>query len=72
VGEVTPEQKADRIIAGMASTGVMVAVIPLPLGVPFMAAVATGAVAIGACYGIKLTKDEAWKLIREFFKAAGS
>jgi hypothetical protein len=68
---MTPDQKADRIIAGMVSTGVATAVVPLPLGIPFMGAVAGGVVAIGACYSVSLSKDEAWKLIREFFKAAG-
>jgi uncharacterized protein (DUF697 family) len=68
---MTAEQKTDKIIKGMVSAGVATGVIPLPLGLPFMAAVATGVVAIGACYGVELTRDEAWKLIREFFKAAG-
>ncbi len=67
----TAEQKADAIIKGMMSSGVAAAVIPLPLGVPFMGVVAGGVVGIGTCYGVELTKDEAWKLIKEFFKAAG-
>jgi uncharacterized protein (DUF697 family) len=67
----TAEQKADAIIKGLMSSGVATAVIPLPLGVPFMAVVAGGVVGIGTCYGVKLTKDEAWSLIKEFFKAAG-
>ena len=68
---MTPDERADRVIAGMVSTGVATGVVPLPLGIPFMGAVAAGVVAIGAGYGASLTKDEAWKLIREFFKAAG-
>jgi uncharacterized protein (DUF697 family) len=67
----TADEKADTIIKGMVTTGVATGVIPLPLGIPFMAAVATGVVAIGSCYGVEITRDEAWKLIREFFKAAG-
>jgi uncharacterized protein (DUF697 family) len=67
----TAEQKADAIIKGLMSAAVATAVIPLPLGVPFMAVVAGGVVAIGTCYGVELTKDEAWRLIKEFFKAAG-
>jgi uncharacterized protein (DUF697 family) len=68
---MTPDERADRIIKGMASTGVAGAVIPLPLAIPFMGAVGAGVVSIGRCYGVELTKDEAWKLVREFFKAAG-
>jgi uncharacterized protein (DUF697 family) len=68
---MTPDERADQIIKGMASTGVAVGLIPVPLGIPFMAAVGTGVIAIGRCYGVELTKDEAWKLVREFFKAAG-
>jgi uncharacterized protein (DUF697 family) len=67
----TPEQKADAIIKGMMSSGVAGAIIPLPLGIPFMGVVAAGVVGIGVCYGVELTKDEAWKLIKEFFRAAG-
>jgi uncharacterized protein (DUF697 family) len=71
VDPMTSDERADRIIKGMASTGVAVAVIPLPLGIPFMGAMGAGVVSIGRCYEVELTKDEAWKLIREFFKAAG-
>jgi uncharacterized protein (DUF697 family) len=65
------EEKADAVIAGLVSTAVAAAVIPVPLTVPFIGLVASGVVAIGACYGVKLSKEEAWKLLREFFKAAG-
>jgi uncharacterized protein (DUF697 family) len=67
----SPEEKADSIIKGLMATGVTTAVIPAPLGIPFIAVVATGVVGIGRCYGVALNKQEAWKLIREFFKAAG-
>jgi len=67
----TPEQKADAIIAGMVSTAVSMAVIPVFLQVPFMGAMAAGVVAIGGCYGTTLTKNEGWKLVKEFFKAGG-
>jgi hypothetical protein len=40
----TPEQKADAIIKGMMSSGVAGAIIPLPLGIPFMGVVAAGVV----------------------------
>jgi len=68
---MTPDEKADKIIMGLTATGAAAGGIPVPLLVPFMGAVAGGVVAIGACYGVQLTRDEAWKLIREFFKAAG-
>lgn len=71
VDPMTPDERADQIIKGMASTGVAVGLIPLPLGVPFMGVVGAGVVAIGRNYGVELTKDEAWKLVREFCKAAG-
>lgn len=41
------------------------------LQVPFMGVLAGGVVGIGASYGVTLTKDEGWKLVKEFFKAAG-
>lgn len=65
------EEKSDKIIKGMMATAVTMAVIPAPLGVPFLAVVATGVVGIGTCYGVELNKEDAWKLIREFFRAAG-
>jgi uncharacterized protein (DUF697 family) len=68
---MTPDERADRVIKGMASTGVAMGLAPLPLTIPFMGAIGVGVVSIGRCYGVELTKDEAWKLIREFFKAAG-
>jgi uncharacterized protein (DUF697 family) len=68
---MTPDEKADKVIAGLLASAAAAAAIPLPLTVPFMAVVAGGVVAIGSCYGVTLTKADAWKLIREFFKAAG-
>jgi uncharacterized protein (DUF697 family) len=68
---MTPDEKADRIIKGLTATGVAAGGVPVPLLIPFMATVAGGVVAIGASYGVRLSKEDAWKLIREFFKAAG-
>jgi hypothetical protein len=68
---MTPDEKANRIIKGMVAAGVTAGSVPVPALVPFMGAVAGGVVAIGACYGVELSKRDAWKLIREFFKAAG-
>ncbi|GID91608.1 DUF697 domain-containing protein [Amorphoplanes digitatis] len=68
---MTPDEKADRIIKGMVATGVAAGGVPVPLLIPFMGAVAGGVVAIGTCYGVELSKRDAWKLIRQFFKAAG-
>ena len=30
-----------------------------------------GAVAIGKCYGVQLTKDEGWKFVKQFILSAG-
>jgi hypothetical protein len=68
---MTPDEKADKIIMGLTATGAAAGALPVPLLIPFMGTVAGGVVAIGACYGVGLSRDEAWKLIREFFKAAG-
>jgi hypothetical protein len=68
---MTPDEKADKIIRGLVAGGLVAGALPVPLTVPFMATVAGGVVAIGACYGVQLNKADAWKLIREFFKAAG-
>jgi hypothetical protein len=68
---MTPDEKADKIIKGLTATGVAAGGVPVPMLVPFMAAVSSGVVAIGACYGVPMSRDQAWKLIREFFKAAG-
>jgi hypothetical protein len=67
----TPDEMADNVIKGLVATGIACGAVPAPMLVPFMAAVASGVVAIGACYGVRLSTDEAWKLLREFFKAAG-
>jgi uncharacterized protein (DUF697 family) len=68
---MTPDERADRIIKGMATASAAMGVLPIPV-LPFMATAATGVVAIGRCYGVELTKDEAWKLIKQVFKAAGT
>ncbi len=34
-------------------------------------AMGAGVVSIGSTYGVTLDRDEAWKLVKEFFKAAG-
>ena len=34
-------------------------------------AMGAGAVAIGKCYGVELTKDEGWKFVKQFVLSAG-
>jgi hypothetical protein len=60
---MTPDEKANRIIKGMVAAGVTAGSVPVPALVPFMGAVAGGVVAIGACYGVELSKRDAWKLV---------
>lgn len=68
---MTEDEKANRIIKRMMAGGAVAGGVPVPALVPFMGVVAGGVVAIGSCYGVQLTKGDAWKLIREFFRAAG-
>lgn len=65
------DAKADAVIASMVAAGVGGAVIPVVLTLPYIAALCAGVVAIGRCYGTELTKDEAWKLVRQLILAAG-
>ena len=65
-------EKADLAIAAMVTTVVGTAVVPAAVNWAVTAsAMGTGAVAIGKCYGIKLTSDEGWKLVKQFVYAAG-
>ena len=70
----TPQdQKADIAInTMMGSMAVMAATAPAFVNVPFvMGAMASGTVAIGLCYGVKLTRQEAWRLVYQFIMGAG-
>jgi uncharacterized protein (DUF697 family) len=65
------DDKADRVIAGMIAGAVGAAAAPVVAWPIFVTGMGVGVVGIGACYGVSLSKDEAWKLIKQFFTAAG-
>lgn len=65
------DTKADEIINGMIKQVVATAIIPAHVNWAFTASLmSVGVVRIGNVYGVPLNKDEAWKLIKQFFKAA--
>ncbi len=69
---MTPDDKADAAIATMVGTVIGAAIIPAYVNWAITAtAMGTGVVAIGICYGVELTKDEAWHLVKQFMSAAG-
>jgi uncharacterized protein (DUF697 family) len=66
------DKKADAVIATMIAAATGGAVVPVVISLPTLAAaMGSGVVGIGLCYGVKLSKEEAWKLIRQFISAAG-
>lgn len=66
------DKAADTAIAAMVTSVVGTAAVPAHINWALTAsAMGVGVVAIGRCYGTELTKDEAWKLVRQFFIAAG-
>ena len=65
-------ENADKAIAGMMATVVGTALVPAHVNWALTAsAMGTGVVAIGLCYDIKLSKDEGWKLVKQFIMSAG-
>lgn len=67
------DKNADTAIKTMIAACVGGAVVPAHINWTIVAgAMGTGVVAIGLCYEVKLDKDEAWKLIKQFFLAAGT
>ncbi len=67
------DENADKAIKAMITAAVGVAVVPVYVNWALTASVlGSGVVAIGLCYGVELTKDEAWKLVKQFIFAAGS
>jgi len=65
------DKNADKVIVGMAASIAAAATLPLVVDYPILVSIlATGVVSIGLCYGVKFTKDEAWKLIIQIIKAA--
>jgi uncharacterized protein (DUF697 family) len=66
------DRRADVAVNTMVKSMVALALVPAHVNWALVAtAMATGVVAIGLSYEVKLTRDEAWKLIRQFFMAAG-
>ena len=66
-------ENADKAIGAMMATVVTTALVPAHVNWALTAsAMGAGVVAIGLCYGITLTKDEGWKLVRQFILSAGS
>lgn len=67
------DNDADGAIAAMVTAVVASAVTPAAVNWSLTAAaMGTGCVAIGKIYGITLTHDEAWKLIKQFLLGAGT
>ena len=66
------DEKADIAIATMMAAMGGAAVVPAHVNWALAAgAMGSGVVAIGLCYGVKLSKDEAWKLVKQFILGAG-
>ena len=66
-------EKADRAIAAMVATVVGTAAVPAAVNWALTAsAMGAGAAAIGKCYGFNLTKNEGWKLVKQFVLGAGA
>jgi uncharacterized protein (DUF697 family) len=65
------DDRADDVINTMIATAIGMAVVPVVMTPAFIAGMGVGVVAIGRCYGVQLTRDEAHKLVKEFFAAAG-
>lgn len=70
-GSGSPDERADQICVAMAAAGVAFAAIPGFNAPLFAAMLGAGVVAIGKVYGVTLTGEDGWKLIKQFFLAAG-
>ncbi len=67
------DEKADKAIAAMVAGIAAAAVIPAQFNWALVAgAIGAGVVAIGACYGRTLSKEEGWDLAKTFFLSAGA
>lgn len=67
------DEQADRAIKAMVATVAATAIVPAHINWALTAsAMGAGVMAIGRCYNCQLNKNEAWKLVRQFFLAAGS
>lgn len=66
------DNDADVAIKTMMGTVVATAAVPAHVNWALTAsAMGVGAVAIGKCYDVQLTKDEGWKLVKQFVLSAG-
>ena len=66
------DQDADVAIKTMMAAVFGTAVVPAHVNWALTAsAMGAGAVAIGKCYGVQLTKDEGWKFVKQFVLSAG-
>jgi uncharacterized protein (DUF697 family) len=66
------DEDADLVILTMIEGCAAAAVAPVAVDWAIAAgALGAGVVGIGCCYGVKITKEEAWKLIKQFIKGAG-
>lgn len=66
------DNDADVAIKSMMTAVVAAAAVPAHVNWALTAsAMGAGAVAIGKCYDVQLTKDEGWKLVRQFVLSAG-
>jgi hypothetical protein len=65
-------QKADAAIAAMVGSVIATALVPAQVNWALTAsAMSAGVCAIGLCYGVELSKGEAWMLVRQFISAGG-
>lgn len=66
------DSDADVAIKTMMAAVVGTAMVPAHVNWALTAsAMGAGAVAIGKCYGVQLTKDEGWKFVKQFVLSAG-
>lgn len=66
------DEQADDAIRTMVATVVGTAAIPAHVNWSLTAtAMGAGVVAIGLIYDVQLTKEEGWKLVKQFFLGAG-
>lgn len=66
-------EKADVAIAAMVGTVLTAVAVPAAVNWAIIAtAMGSGVVAIGKCYGFKLTSNEGWKFVKQFVLAAGT
>lgn len=71
-GDRSQDEKAEAIIALMVSGAIALAIVPAHINwALFSGLLGGGVVAIGKVYGVSLSGDDGWKLVKQFFLAAG-